>query len=1049
MEPLESERAEPLRLRFADFELDEERFELRRGGVPVRISRKPMELLLLLARNAPRVVRKREIVDQLWAGTAVSDSAIALATSRTREALGGGNAAQSVIQTVHGVGLRFVAEIEPLRSAPLPKRVADETLVGRAAERYRIGELLARMEAGEGRLLLVGGVAGVGKTTLLAWAAESARARGALVLASHAWEGPETPAFALWTDVLRSLVENLGAELLLGDQDVLHRAQLAHLVPSLGEPAAPRGGEIRPEEAQFQLLEAIALCLHRAAGSRPLVVVLEDLHVADRGSLQVLRFLAGRIAGDRILVLGSFRSDEVEPPRAHALGELDRFPSTECINLQGLDRVEARELIQRELHVDLPPAATASLTERTDGNPLFIKEILRLHQEAEGAGRSEVSSDVTDWTLRLTRMSPLVQSLLMRRLERQPTEMRQVLEIAAVIGQRFDLAVLAGASEFERDGALLALLTQASEAGLVQRLADRHAYAFHHALTREALYDSLDERRRAQLHLRVGEAIEALHDGSPGAEVANLATHFHRAAPLVSDDRAVRYARLAGEQARDALAFEDGALWFERALEALNLRPEVDPKDRAELLVCLGFAHHAARNRERALEVLLEAAQTAKHAGAPELMAMAALGYAEYGLTDQDATTTVLLEEAALALGAGTSLLHVWTHTSLAARLATVPEHWARAQEMIERTVATATRSHEARALAYALAARAHVHRSSATNRMEERIADLDRALEISNTSFQDRALAVPLHLERMNLRLEQGDRRGFEGESERVRAAAGQSPFWAHLVSCVDATRCLLDGRFERAVAIIATLDDAEAMSRGAAPATRAGYVVAARWEQGRMGELVPLVRTISSQLPYLLSVTAMAPMAMLEAGELDAARHRYEEVVAPGLAHFVGQMSWQAGFVILSYICERLGDAKRARELYEHLLPFRESCAVVGVGNICAGPVSLTLARMAMLLGNLRAAESHLGRARGLAESLQSPPWRARCLLAAAKLYRERSGPGDAARLADAAARSEAIARELGMTAVLRELSEMRSVGSKTSSRRPARVRRGASRT
>jgi hypothetical protein len=358
---------------------------------------------------------------------------------------------------------------------------------------------------------------------------------------------------------------------------------------------------------------------------------------------------------------------------------------------------------------------------------------------------------------------------------------------------------------------------------------------------------------------------------------------------------------------------------------------------------------------------------------------------------------------------------------------------------MIERAMAAATESQEGRALVYALVARAHLHRSSAANRVGERIADLDRALEISQ-AFQDGAIEVPLHLERMHLRLEQGDRRGLESESERMRKATGRSPFWAHLVACLDATRCLLDGRFEEAVTIISTLDEAEAMSRGAAPATRAGYVAAARWEQGRLGELAPAACAMSAQFPSLLGITALAPLAMLEAGELDSARYRYEEIVAPGLAHFVGRVSWQAAFVILAYICERLGDTDRARELHSHLLPFRDNCAIVGVANVCAGPVALTLARLAMLQGNWKAAESHLARALALAESLDSPPVRARCLLAAARLYRERGLNGDGARLAEAAAKSEAIARELGMAGVLRELGELLGTDA---TRAPARPR------
>jgi DNA-binding CsgD family transcriptional regulator len=414
-------------------------------------------------------------------------------------------------------------------------------LVGRAAERALLREQLDAALAGQGRLVLIGGEAGIGKTTLAREVCREAAMEGATVLVGHCFDLTATPPYGPWLD--------LGV-----------RYRPDGELPEL--PDALISGKIDEIESQTELFEQVRSFLANVAAVRPTVMVIEDLHWADAASLDLLRSIVPRLVSLPLLTVVTYRVDELtrRHPFYHQLPGLVRDTEGRRIDLRRLSKDDFEALITARWQLE--PEDRARLVEylghHADGNPFFATELLRTLEEERRLVREGDS-----WTLALLDhivMPPLLQQVIDGRVGRLGEEMRQPLAMAAVIGQEVPLALWSRVAEI-RPNELLKVVEQAVDAHVFEATRDGTRVRFVHALTREALYDSVLPPRRREWHRLVGEALAADQDANPDS----VAHHFQAA----GDERAADWLIRAGERAQRAYAWATACERFDAAAELL------------------------------------------------------------------------------------------------------------------------------------------------------------------------------------------------------------------------------------------------------------------------------------------------------------------------------------------------------------------------------------------------------------------------------------------------------------------------------------------------
>jgi hypothetical protein len=411
---------------------------------------------------------------------------------------------------------------------------------------------------------------------------------------------------------------------------------LGQLIPELAEPAGPRP-VADLGAARFHLNQAVAGLLRRLAETRPLLVVVDDLHWADVPSLSLLAFLAGELTDAHLVVVGTYRDVEALPgrPLADTLGALAREPAVERIALGGLHRAGVARLIGHTIGARPAQPLVQAVHDRCGGNPFFITELLRLLQserqlaapDAAAAARGGIPVGVRD--------------VLRARLARLPAQTSTVLMVAAVAGRGFDLDLIEAVTGLDDEAAL-----DAAEAAVLAGLViedDRAAgrYRFAHALVRETIYEDISRARRARLHARVAEALVAVRGAEP-EPAAEMAYHCWQAAPVIGAGRALPHLLRAGEQAAAQLAYEAADEQFARALELAAQLPASPQATDQEIhiaarlgtvrLVMRGFADpDAAQALARARSLALRAGRRGEPADGRWALFMSRLFRSELG----------------------------------------------------------------------------------------------------------------------------------------------------------------------------------------------------------------------------------------------------------------------------------------------------------------------------------------------------------------------------------------------------------------------------------
>ncbi|MFC6072432.1 ATP-binding protein, partial [Microbispora bryophytorum] len=441
-------------------------------------------------------------------------------------------------------------------------------LIGREHPAAMLHAEIARAVGSHGGLTLVAGEAGIGKTTLVTSAAEEARRLGALVLSGSCWDSDNAPGYWPWVQVLRG-IRRCAAP---GEWAAAEEAGGAGLAALLGE--SPGGDTAEG----FLLYDAVTSALVAVSQSRPLVVVLEDLHWADTASLRLLEFAAQHTWFERVLLVGTYRDVEVEsadhPLRALVLPLVTRATT---VTLTGLERDEVGALMTRAAGRNPSADLVAEVHRRTGGNPFFVEQTARLWR----SGGS------------VTTIAPGVRDTLLRRLSLLPAPVVDLLVTAAVLGREFHRQVLATVAaapvlQVERllDQAMAARLVVAKGGAAKGGVAGGEEFAFAHDLVRQTLYESLDEKAASRRHAAVVRAVDRSPALAEHVLPADVARHAYLAGDHVEPAHAVDRLLTAARAVAARLAAEEALGHYRRALELAAAGGE--PRRRVVIALELG-----------------------------------------------------------------------------------------------------------------------------------------------------------------------------------------------------------------------------------------------------------------------------------------------------------------------------------------------------------------------------------------------------------------------------------------------------------------------------
>lgn len=577
------------RLHFLEFVLDSTEYRLDRGGVPIEVEPKVLDVLMYLIEHRDRVVPRRELISAVWAGVKVSDASLSRAIREVRRVLGDTGDEQRAVRTVQRRGFQFVAEV---REGPapttreLPVLTAPASGPGECPREQRTCALTALTQAfeglanGRGALCLLCGEPGMGKSRALAQLGAGLAARGVTTVATVAPDDDHAPPLWPWLEVSRRLLrEHPG--LLAQPELAPLAAELALIAPELRASCVATSDPASAHD-RFRLADAIARLLELAAGIRSVAVLLDDFQWADRASLVLLERLVPSVAVAPLAVVAAYRDAQAgsDTMLARTIGNLLRRGGT-LVQLHGLTRDELVELVHARTGAPPTPAAADGMMDLTGGNPLFVDQVFHLLGQRSAAAMQDAK------LLGSLQLRHGVTEAIAQHVDMLSGDAQLLLRAGAVLGRNFDLQI-AGAMIGATPEAAAVVIHQAERGGVVRWHPSAHAYGFVHGLLREALYQQLSPPERSRLHAAAAAALRRLHRDHDVDDVHALAAHYVRALPAAAAEL-VHYVPIAAEHASARGAYDKAAELYEHALAADRMLAPDDAR-RMRLLLRLGSA---------------------------------------------------------------------------------------------------------------------------------------------------------------------------------------------------------------------------------------------------------------------------------------------------------------------------------------------------------------------------------------------------------------------------------------------------------------------------
>ena len=884
---------------------------------------------------------------------------------------------------------------------------------GRSRELAALRALVPRSEGEGRRAVLLVGEAGSGKSRLVRELAHEVAGDDVLVLYGACDSVVRTP-YGPVVEALQQLVRQ-HQQLELASALRAAAPELVRLLPALEDVvgALPARRSADADAERHRLHSAVADLLTAAGTRAPLLLVVDDVHWADAPTLLLLRHLLRAAADARMLMVATYRDLEADAPSelAETLVDVQRTEGVVRMRLAGLSTTEVAEFVRLAAGVEADADVANALGELTDGNAFFVTELWR----------ELVDSDLVEVAatgVRLLRpMGAIatpdsVREVVSQRLARLQPPTASMLELAAVVGADFELNVLRLAAGVE-EGVLLDAMDEAVRSGtLVEVPALGLSYRFAHELVRRALVDRLTAAKRAELHLKVAEALERCWPASE-QRLADLAHHFAEAAPLGGVQRAVRYNVRAAEAAAAALAFEQA---IERFRVALELGID-DPLERAGVLLELGDAYHKAGRAIEALKAFSEAADVARVLDDRELLALAAIGFEEAcwrpGIVDAGAAE--LLEEAE-GSGEQNPELRVRLLGGLARALDFRGEQ-ERGALVRDEAIRLAREHGDRRGLGNVLAASYWSRGTSTIEEISEMLTEAKAiALELGDAELQAEAMSwrVPALVVLCD---HAGARRELAELSEV--AARLNEPFRLHVAEHYASALALCDGDLALAEASAARSAELSRLLAGRDASGVYGIqMFGIRREQGRLAELAPTVRLLTSTAVDGAWRPGLA-VVLAELGMEDEARRELRRIASDGLDGLRPSL-WLASLAYLADACAALEDGTTAESVYRELERYAGTNVMIGHLVSCYGAADRFLGAVTAVLGDWERSEAFFEAAVRLNQELGARTWLAHTRFEYARMLLRRGATQDRERAAEQLGEAAALANAVGMRAL-----------------------------
>jgi class 3 adenylate cyclase/tetratricopeptide (TPR) repeat protein/DNA polymerase III delta prime subunit len=917
----------------------------------------------------------------------------------------------------------LVAPSRARGESPL-EALAGGVFVGREREVDRLRTALEESLAGRGKLILLVGEPGIGKTRTAQELATYARLRGARVLIGRSYEAEGAPAYWPWLQMARTYIQDADPEALATDMGP-GANDIAQVIAEVREriPTVAPALELEPEQARFRFFDSISTFLKNAALRDPLVLFLDDLHWADGPSLRLLQFLARELSDSKLLVVGTYRDVELgrQHPLSQALADLSREGLVDRISMRGLSEAEVERFVEVTASIKPPHSLVKAIYEETEGNPFFMSEIVSLLA-------SEVTLDdpaeLARWTVTIPQG---VREVVGRRLDRLSEECNRVLAIASVIGREFGLEVLERVAELPRDR-LLALLEEADGQRIVSAAAEPGPmlrFAFSHALVREALYEELGVTQRVRLHHRIAEVIEEICGEDREPHLSELAHHFLQAQEL---ERAIDYSSAAADRAAGLMAYEEAAELYGSALGALELKTPTPARRHCELLVALGGAQTRTGDGVAASDSYRRAARLARELDERDLFAHAAVGLAgwfEVGAIDTELIE--LLEEAIERLGEDDAAMRARLLVRLAMAVYFVSAD--RRIQLAHEAVDTARRVGDPLTLAFVLNDAHFVLWGPESG--VDRVSIATELIELAERAG-DHELAVEGRGMRLVDLLEAGDIEAVDREmSVYERGAMSlRQPNYKRYALIRRGMRSLLAGRFDEVATVLEKVSP-EAARHQLEPNTLQAFGVvtfALRRLQGDLSEVEAAFREFVDQYPAVPAWRAGLAVLHTDLGNRERARREFERLAEDDFAVIPVDANWIVAMALMAEVCGYLRDSVRAAWLYEHLTPYAARNIIVGGGWTCYGSTERFLGILAAAMGDLDLADRHLAEAERRNIALGSPPLVAITRFDHARVLLERDREGDAEQANKLLGEVLETAGRLGMKGLVQRAFEQR---------------------
>ena len=906
-----------------------------------------------------------------------------------------------------GVLVKGASELESFATSeapqmPLPPRLAEHPttgLIGRHNEVTELSQLykLVAESASDLRIVFISGEGGIGKSALVGTVATQSYQLGASVLLGRCTEDLGAP-YGPFAEALCQYAAQQPKNLA---QSPLHTygADVARFLSPLRRyfDRLPAAQSSDPETDRYLLFSGVVGFLAAISRERPLVLILEDLHWADKPSLQLLRHLVTSADQMRLLVLCTYRDSELPAshPLTDTLATLRREPSVQRLKLGGLGDQEVISYLGASSGGDLEPSVVDlahAIYRETDGNPFFVGEVVRhlldvgvLVEEGDG-----VKSSLT--TLGDVSLPDSVREVIGARVARLGPAASRFLSFASIIGREFDVDLLCAVADSSEDEVLDAL-DQIADSGLVSEVADVPGrFSFSHTLIQHTLYQDMGPTRRARGHRRVGEALESIYGTNGSDHLGELAHHWFKATQPSDIDKAVSYSQRAAEAALLALAPDDAVRLFAQALDLVAHQPSSNALTVLDLKIGLGTAQRQS-GLSGFRETLLGAAREAQAVGAKDRLVQAALannrGFSPLGEVDLD--RVAVLRAALAAVGDVQTRDRALLLATLCGELA-----WGSAlqerQELSREARVSASGSGDANCLVQVLnlTLPALFVPDLHDEQLEESKKALSLAMELDDpiqlfwaATFQHTFAVASMEFEVARHCVE---------VVEDIATRVGQPVMRWHAVSR-KAAQALLRGD---PITALALAEEAIVIgTESAQPDALIFYgaqTLVAHYQLGRLQDMEELIGQLVADNLGMPVFAAAHALSILESGRPEEAKALLEAAVERGIAQLPDDAVWLTTLLVYADVAVEMKAVEASKYLFNLLSAYGAQLAFQGAAPF--DPVTLHLGGLALVMERFDEAEQYLSAADDFAVRGDMRFARTRTQLARSRLWVAKGG-------------------------------------------------------